>query len=166
MYHDYCIGCETSGKSRELTHRRLRKKAIGTRRRHGVKLSEQGVIKDPEDLEGIYGWSLDRMIAGIGQVITEGCPYCQEPIDIVEHGLGIVTLDIFNPDLEPHYSTNVRWCCVRCNAEKQRITPALWGARLSMWRLWRRNQVLLQGTPEVFGFLPLRNDEDPSPTLF
>ena len=57
----------------------------------------------------------------------------------------------FNPDLEPHYSTNVRWCCVRCNTEKQRITPALWGARLSMWRLWRRNQVLLQGTPEVLG---------------
>ena len=166
LYRDRCIGCETSSKSGELLNGRLHRKAVATRRRHGVKLKELGVLKDPDDLEEVYGWSLDRMMDDIRRVITTGCPYCLQPVSIAEQGLGIVTLDILNPDQEPHYSTNVHWCCARCNSEKQRTSSAVWGARLSMWGLWRLNQVRLEANPEEFGFLPFSNKADPSLTLW
>jgi hypothetical protein len=128
-----------------------------------LKLKELGSIKEAEDLETLYGWSLDRMMDGIRQVITEGCPYCLQPVDVVGQGLGVVTIDILNVNQEPHYSTNVRWCCAACNSEKQRLSPDVWGTKLSMWNLWRRNQARLEDNPEEFGFLPFSN---PPPTLW
>lgn len=167
LYRDHCIGCETTSESEELiTERSLRRKAMGTRHRHGMKLAEQNMIKDPGDLEEVYNWSIDRMIDDIKRVRAEGCSYCELPVDIVGQGLRSITLDIFNPDQEPHYSTNVRWCCGKCNSEKQRISPAVWGARLSMWHQWRRNQERSEVDPEAFGFLRLDNKDSLFPTLF
>jgi hypothetical protein len=166
-YHDRCIGCEAKSKGEELKNQRLRRKAIGTRRRHAAKLRELGKLRSEGDLENLYGWSLERMIENINNVIKEGCPYCLQLPNVAEEGLGIVTLDILNPNDEPHYSTNVRWCCTRCNSVKQRISPTTWGARLSMWSLWRRNQIRLATDPEAFGFLALPNNQlDQSPALW
>jgi hypothetical protein len=151
-------------KREELADQRLRKKAAATRRRHGVKLKELGIIKDENDLEKVYGWALDRMADDIERIREKGCPYCLQP---VERGPGAITLDILNADQAPHYSTNVRWCCARCNSEKQRTPPHVWGARQSMWNLWHLNQVRLGTNPEEFGFLPLIGDEaDLPPTLW
>lgn len=158
-YRDRCIGCETETKSEELKNQRLRRKAIGTRRRHAAKLKRLGRIRGEGDLEELYGWSLVQMINDINHVIEKGCPCCLQLVNVAEEGLGIVTLDILNPDDEPHYSTNVRWCCARCNSVKQRISPAVWGARLSMWKLWRQNQIRLAENPEALGFLALTNNE-------
>jgi hypothetical protein len=163
-YRDRCIGCEAMRKRGALVGQRLRQKATATRRRHGAKLKELGVIKDESDLEKVYGWSLDRMVDDIERVREKGCPYCLQQ---VERGLGIITLDILNADQAPHYSTNVVWCCARCNSEKQRTAPDVWGARQSMWNLWRNNQMRLGTNPEEFGFLPFRdNKADPPPTLW
>jgi hypothetical protein len=137
----------------------LRRKAIAARRRHGAKLKELGIIKDEGDLEEVYGWSLHRMVDDIKRTQEKGCPYCLQPLSTAEHGLGIITLDILNADYAPHYSTNVVWCCARCNSEKQRTSPDVWGARQSMWNLWRLNQIRLGVNPETFGFLPFNDNE-------
>ena len=155
-YRDRCIGCEAMRKREELADQRLRRKAIATRRRHGVKLKQLGMIKCEDDLEEVYGWSLERMIDDIERVRETGCTYCLQPI---ERGLGMITLDILNAEQAPHYSTNVLWCCGKCNSEKQRTPPQVWGARQSMWNLWHRNQILLGTNPEEFGFLPLSTDK-------
>lgn len=167
LYRDRCIGCETKSKSEDKRNRHLRSKAKGARRRHAAKLKELGTIRSEDDLEELYGWSLERMVDNINHVIKEGCPYCLQLLNVAEEGLGIITLDILNPTDEPHYSTNVRWCCARCNSVKQRISPAVWGARLSMWSLWHRNQIRITANPEAFGFLALTNNESgQSPTLW
>jgi hypothetical protein len=163
-FRDRCIGCEAMRKREELADQRLRRKAIATRRRHGVKFKQLEMIRCEDDLEEVYGWSLDRMIDDIERAREKGCPYC---LQTIERGLGMITLDILNAEQPQHYSTNVLWCCARCNSEKQRTPPQVWGARQSMWNLWHRNQIRLGTNPEEFGFLPLRTDEvDPSHTLW
>jgi hypothetical protein len=158
QHRNRCIGCEARTKRKSSIDRNLRMKAIATRRRHGLRLKDRGMIKRPDDLEEVYGWSLDRMINDIRRIIADGCPYCQMLVNVTELGLGNVSLDIINPDKRPHYSTNVNWCCIRCNSEKQQISSDVWGERLSMWDLWRRNQERLKVNPESFGFLSY-NDE-------
>lgn len=93
-HRDRCIGCEAVGKRSELIDQRLRRKAISTRRRHGAKLKDLGVIKDEGDLGEVYGWSLDQMVGDIERVKDRGCPYCLQPVNIAEQGLGMITLDI------------------------------------------------------------------------
>jgi hypothetical protein len=166
QYRDRCIGCEAIKKREELINPRLRRKAITARRRHGAKLKGLAIIKEEGDLEEVYGWSLSRMVDDIERVLEKGCPYCLQPIDIAEHGLGMITVDILNADQAPHYSTNVIWCCARCNSEKQRTSPELWGARQSMWNLWRLNQTRLGSDPEAFGFLSFEDRADPPPMLW
>ena len=165
-YRDRCIGCDAIRKREETMNQRLRRKALGTRRRHGAKLKQLGMIKKEGDLEEIYGWSLDQMINDIEHIREKGCPYCLQPVDIIEQGLGAITLDILNANLQPHYSTNVVWCCAGCNSEKQRTSPEVWGARQSMLRLWRRNQVQSGIDPEAFGRLALKDDDVEPPTLW
>jgi hypothetical protein len=165
-YHDRCIGCEASSKREEQEIQRLRRKAKIAMRRHGIKLQELGVIKDYDDLAKLYGWSPDRMVEDIKRVIKEGCSYCLQPVGIGAQGLGGVTLDILDPRYPPHYSTNIQWCCARCNSEKQRTSPDVWGARRSMWKLWRENRDRIEDNPEAFGFLPFRNGAEPPPTLW
>ena len=143
----------------------MRRKALGTRRRHGTKLKQLGMIKKESDLEDLYDWFLEQMVTDIVHVRDKGCPYCHQPVDIIEQGLGAITLDIFNAELPPHYSTNVVWCCAGCNSEKQRTSPEVWGERQSMWRRWRISQVRRGVDPEAFGFLALKDDDDESPTL-
>lgn len=164
-YRDRCIGCETRLKKEEQADQRFRSKAKGAMRRHAMKLKEKDLIKSQADLEELYGWSIDRMMEDIKRVLREGCSYCLQKIDVIEQGLGVVTLDILDPQNPPHYSTNVKWCCARCNSEKQRTPPDVWGARRSMWDRWRRHQDRVEGDPEAYGFLALTKKAD-RPPLF
>jgi hypothetical protein len=161
-HRDRCIGCETLSKREEQAHERLRRKAKDAMSRHAATLKERGVIEDQDDLQELYGWSLDRMIYDINRMLEEGCSYCLQKIDRTEQGLHVVTLDIFDPQKPPHYSTNVRWCCASCNSEKQRTSPDVWGARLSMWGRWRRHQIRVEADPEAYGFLALNKKAEQS----
>jgi hypothetical protein len=165
-YYDRCIGCETAIKQRRRINKSLRRKATAARRRHGLKLEEQGIIKHWDDLEEIYGWSIDRMVDDIQRVISGGCPYCMLPLNELGQDLAAVTLDIRDPTQDPHYSANVEWCCARCNSEKQRTSLSAWGAKRSMWERWHRHQVLLEADPEKYGFLALDKEEKSFPTLW
>jgi hypothetical protein len=164
VFRDRCIGCESTSKRSELLDQRLRRKAMGARRRHGNRLAEQGMIRARDDLEEVYGWDVDKMVEDIKRVIREGCEYCTFPL-ISEDGYGGITVDILNPDLRPHYVTNVRWCCSRCNSEKQRVSPEVWGARRVMWEQWRRNIDRREADPEAFGLLDLDQRQHPNETL-
>jgi hypothetical protein len=132
LHRNRCIGCEAGKERKDSIDRNLRRKAVATRRRHAEKLKAVEVIKNLSDLEELYGWALDRMIEDIKRVVVDGCPYCLLSVNVAELGFGNITLDIINPDKRPHYSTNVRWCCTRCNSEKQRVSSEVWGDRLSM----------------------------------
>ena len=166
-YHDRCIGCDAIRKREELIDRRLRRKAITARSRHGAKLTERGVIKSAGELEELYGWSLERMVDDIERVIERGCPYCLQPMTMAKQGLAIVTLDILNADRAPHYSTNIVWCCSACNSARQRTSPDVWEARRSMWNRWRLNQIRLGADPDAFGFLSFSDTKaEQQPTLF
>ena len=68
------------------------------------------------------------------------CPYCWQPFEDMAHGLADLTADIIDPRREPYYRTNVRWCCMTCNREKQKTDPDLWEKKLEMWARWRVNQ--------------------------
>lgn len=167
QYRNRCIGCEAIKKREEPMTHRIRRKAVATRRRHGLKLKTLGIIKREIDLEEMYGWSVDRMVDDIERVIAKGCPYCLQPIGTSAQALGTVTIDILNADQAPHYSTNIVWCCARCNGEKQRISSEIWGARQSMWNRWYLNQSRLGVNPEDFGFLPAGHRQaDLQPTLW
>jgi hypothetical protein len=159
---DRCIGCETRVKREEQAHRRLRRKAADAMSRHAERLKQRGVIEDQADLEELYGWSLDQMVEDIIRMLKEGCAYCLQKIDRTEQGVHVVTLEIFDPLKPPHYSTNVRWCCASCNSERQRISPDIWGARLSMWIRWRRHQIRVEENPETYGFLALNKKNEQS----
>jgi len=162
LYRDRCMGCDAAIKRSEILDRRLRRKAMEARRRHGVRLAGLGVVKSRDDLDEFYGWSLDRMVSDIKRVLDDGCSYCTLPVSS-EQGFGGITLDILDPEHPPHYVTNVRWCCSRCNSEKQRVSPEVWGARRAMWDQWRRNRVRRAADPLAFGFLPL--DQQDNSTL-
>jgi hypothetical protein len=166
-YRDRCIGCDAIRKRTEPLERRLRRKAIAARRRHGARFKELGVIKDELDLEEVYGWSVKEMMSDISRLIDKGCPYCLQPVDTSESDFGVITIDVVNVDQAPHYSTNVRWCCSRCNSEKQRTPADVWAARQSMWKRWRQTQIRCGVDPEEFGFLPLNDTEaHAQPSLF
>jgi hypothetical protein len=158
-HRDRCIGCETRSRREEQSDQRFERKAKASMSRHSVKLKAQGAIKAVSDLEEMYGWSLAKMIKDIKRVLEEGCAYCLQEFPS-EQGLGSVTLDIRNPRKPPHYSTNVQWCCARCNTEKQRTPPDVWGARLSMWERWRRHQDRVKDDPEAYGFLAWNTKEE------
>jgi len=95
------------------------------------------------------------MVQDIQRVREYGCPYCLQPVNTAEHGMGIITLAILDDEQPPYYSGNVLWCCTRCNSEKQRISAETWEARQSMWNLWRLNQIRLGIDPESLEFLRL-----------
>lgn len=165
-HSDRCMGCDADRKREVAFLRLLRRKASSTRQRHALALNQKGIIADVDDLQEIYGWALDVMINDIRRMIENGCPYCLQKVDVAKQGLGVVTLDILNADYAPHYSTNVRWCCTRCNSEKQRLSPAVWGARRSMWELWRRHQIRVESHPEEYGFLTLSDKDVTFPALW
>ncbi|HKD87785.1 MAG TPA: hypothetical protein VKB62_04585 [Streptosporangiaceae bacterium] len=155
LYRARCIGCEAIRKRSELINQRFRRKAVATRRRHAARLKDLGVLGHEDDLEKLYGWSTDRMVQDIQRVREYGCPYCLQPVNTAEHGMGIITLAILDDEQPPYYSGNVLWCCTRCNSEKQRISAETWEARQSMWNLWRLNQIRLGIDPESLEFLRL-----------
>jgi len=159
-YRDRCIGCEAQRKREEQAAQRYRRKAKATRDRHAVKLKRDRWIEHCDDLEEMYGWSLDEMVKGIKRVLNEGCPYCLEKVDPTERGLGVITLDIFNPQIPPDYLTNVVWCCAMCNSEKHKTSPEVWGARLSMWGRWRQHQRRVDDSPEEYGLFDWRVREE------
>jgi hypothetical protein len=167
LLSDRCIGCETRiGGSRRISER-LRRKAWSTRCRHGTRLEELKVIRCSDDLESLYGWSLERMMSDVVRVIEEGCPYCLLPFDKpIESDLGSITLDIRDPRQAPHYSTNVTWCCIRCNSEKQHSSLTIWGEKRSMWDRWHRQQALVDADPEKYGFLALEKEDEIAPKLW
>jgi hypothetical protein len=167
-----CIGCELSARTRKAQANRIRKKAGNARTRHAHTYRERQIpgrfvlpsyVRTSEDFYREYDWDTDQMAHDIEHASQNGCPYCWQLFSTMEGGLKNITLDIVDPRLPPYYRTNVRWCCNTCNREKQRTPPDLWGAKLSMWKLWRENQQKLMTDPEALGFLPFFVDAVPRP---
>lgn len=164
-YRIRCIGCKLSARVKRAQANRFRQKARSTRTRHAGKYVRDpklaGHVSSVDEFCAAYDWTIDQMAHDIEHASKNGCPYCWQLFSTMEHGLRDITLDIFDPRLPPYYRTNVRWCCVTCNSEKQRTPPDLWGAKLAMWKLWRENQAKLMTDPGALGFLPFFVDAIP-----
>ena len=137
-HHFVCIGCELTARTEAKRRDRPREKAKRSYDAHADKFVSAGLIANRAELATVYGWAVDRMAHDIRHVYENTCPYCWQPFADMEHGLGDVSLDVIDPEREPYYRTNVRWCCVTCNREKSKTPPDEWELKLTMWARWRR----------------------------
>lgn len=137
-----CIGCElTSRTTRKCSNRTLEKaiKAIGHHAlKYGMKRS---------DFREQYGWDSKQMAHDIEHAMLNGCPYCFRPFSEMAHGLADLSIDIIDRSKPPYYSTNTKWVCVTCNAEKQHMPPELWEQKKRAWAEWTRNQERINHNP-------------------
>jgi hypothetical protein len=73
-------------------------------------------------MEAVYGWDLDEMATSLLHAIQhERCrgPRCKRILfrDLVKTHthLGLITGDIIDPETEPVFCMNFRWCCEEDN---------------------------------------------------
>ena len=107
-----------------------------------------------EILINSYGWESNIMIHDGAHAYSNGCTECHIPYKEMEHGLRDITLDIWDPSVEPFYGSNVRWICSSCNSAKGDMPPADWAAYKRLWRqraahLAEQSMIL---KPEQLGF--------------
>lgn len=81
---------------------------------------------DRYDFERAYDWqpeciAEDLELAGKGR-----CSYCRHHMLDAEHGLENITVDVYDPRLDPVYGVNTRICCKTCNTKKGSKTPEEW----------------------------------------
>jgi hypothetical protein len=150
-YHPTCIGCELSERNDPTPEERARRKADNSIRLHAEKYKMK-----PSEFATRFGWDIERMVYEILHGHENTCPYCYERYDVMGHGLTDITLDIVNPEREPYYRTNVKWCCATCNREKATMPPELWDRRLIVWPQYMAWRERIRG--DVTHGLPLFNE--------
>jgi len=75
-----------------------------------------------------YGWKYDEIAVGMrAEYETGQCPYCHDPYKSPED----VTVDVLDPNREPFYKTNTKFCCMSCNSAKRNLPPMEWEKRLN-----------------------------------
>jgi hypothetical protein len=145
-----CIGCELSARNEPTLEARALRKVYNSATHHAAKykMSTANFCKK-------YGWDQKRMAYDVLHAHENTCAYCWFEYAKMGHGLDDVTLDIIDPDGEPYYHTNVRWCCRTCNLEKSTLPPEIWARRLIEWRNWKAWMDAINERP-TYG-LPLFN---------
>jgi hypothetical protein len=131
-----CIGCFQSNSDTKKHADRWRVKIRDTTNRHGRRL---GIPVDV--LKARYGWHAEEMQHDAEHAWENGCPYCRKPFKSMPRGLGELTVDIVDPKLPPHYTTNTKYVCNTCNKQKQRTPPELWARKLIAWRQWEQQRL-------------------------
>ena len=130
-----CAGCEQTEADRRKIERRPIVKA-----QNAISWHARRAEMPRQEFARRYGWDVERMAYDIEHGHANTCCYCWQPYRSMDGGLSVVTLDIVDPEAEPYYRTNTRWCCHTCNTQKQRMAPALWDRRCGAWAQWRANQ--------------------------
>jgi hypothetical protein len=127
-YQSTCVMCEITERNDPTPEERAKRKAQNSIDRHAQKLNMK-----PNEFAKQFGWHIDRMVYDITHGLENTCPYCWELYSAMGHGLSDITLDVVDPQKEPYYRTNTKWCCSTCNSEKSRMAPHLWEQRLIIW---------------------------------
>ena len=123
-----CIFCEQNGRTERNQRDRWREKMIRTRKTHSIKL---GI--SVEDLEHKYGWVIEQMRHDAMFQYQNGCSECHRSFASMDHGLADITLDIWDPRVEPFYGVNTRWVDMTCNRAKGTMVPERWAIRKRLW---------------------------------
>jgi|SRR5215467_8268796 len=125
-----CIGCRPERRNS------LYFKAKNSRARH-AKNRDLAAASFAEQ----FGWALERMVDDLKA--TTACPYCLMPISDPAR----LTFDVIDPAKMPHYSNNVRVCCLDCNSAKSNLDPDAWAERLETWIKYRKWMANLKTNP-------------------
>jgi hypothetical protein len=140
-----CRACRQTNSDERKGRDRWSVKARDTIRRH----AERFHIPKSE-LISRYGWD-PRRLAHDAEFLYEGsCGYCDKAYKPMGHGLSDITLDVQDPQQQPYYQTNTKWCCQTCNRKKWRMSPDDFEADRQMWELRRQS---LDRAPEDKGML-------------
>lgn len=137
-----CRGCRIAERTEKKIENRSRQKAYRTLIRHADNyiqkyehLEFDVTVKTREEFANEYGWDLDQMVKDIEHTRKGKCPYCHRRFPEMKNGYADITLDIYNPQLAPHYH-NTRWACSTCNQAKRRMTPVQWQKFMDCMKVW------------------------------
>lgn len=128
-FSNICRLCEQDKRTEIVRGNRWKAKARNTRRNHSRSLNIP-IGK----LESSYGWIVDIMAHDSEHGYANGCSECHESYALMGHKLRDITLDIWDPRVEPSYGSNTRWICSSCNSAKGDMTPEEWAAYKRLWR--------------------------------
>jgi len=120
-YKSPCKFCEIENRTIKTRQNRWKTKVGRTRRTHRESL---GI--SVERLESSFGWDIDLMAHEGAHAYSNGCSECHDPYEIMGSGLKDITLDIWDPRIEPFYGSNTRWICFSCNSTKGDMIPEDW----------------------------------------
>jgi len=116
-----CCHCENDNRIDARKKDRWKHKAIDARRRHAKTFG-----LSVADMIHKHGWRTDIMAAEMEGSYKNGCPECHDSYGNMGNGLHDLTLDIWDPRIEPGYGSNTRWMCNTCNQQKGDMTPEAW----------------------------------------
>ena len=120
-FRNICKFCEIENRTTKTRQNRWKTKVGRTRRTHRESL---GI--SVERLEKSFGWNIEQMAHDGAHAYSNGCTECHDPYEIMGSGLKDITLDIWDPRVEPFYGSNTRWICFSCNSAKGDMTPEDW----------------------------------------
>lgn len=124
-----CKLCEQDARTDMARKDRWGPKIQNTRRRHSESLDIPVEI-----LTSSYGWDTKQMAHDGAHVYANGCSECHTSYKSMGHGMRDITLDIWDPNVEPVYGSNTRWICSTCNSAKGDMTPTQWATYKRLWR--------------------------------
>lgn len=135
-----CKGCRQDERDARKRRNRARVKARDVRRREADKFIKMGKATSREDFWRRYGWpDVPQVMHDIEHAFANSCPDCRRPFAEMPHGLRDCTLDVIDPEAEPHYGINTRWICLTCNQHKTNTPPDEYGRSRACWAQWREN---------------------------
>jgi len=116
-----CKLCEQDKRTKIVRSNRWRAKIRSTIKAHAKKFGISQI-----DLQEKHGWNIDQMSHDAEFQYQNGCPECHDQFKIMGNGLADITLDIWDPRIEPGYGSNTKWMCRTCNQAKGDRTPEEW----------------------------------------
>lgn len=116
-----CRHCQNDNRIEARKKDRWKHKAIDTRRRHARHF---GLSVD--DMIHKHGWYTDVIADEMEKNYKNGCPECHDSYSNMANGYRDLTVDIWDPRIEPGYGSNTRLMCNTCNQEKGDMIPEVW----------------------------------------
>lgn len=133
--HSVCPACLQEERDRRKTQNRALSKARTAIYTHCRKYNHRHNLElSPTDFGKRFGWDIKQMAHDINHAYENGCPYCGHSFKGMGNGLRDLSIDIINPESEPYYATNTKYCCFTCNSEKGQRGADAFGLSLAEYR--------------------------------
>ncbi|KKM60254.1 hypothetical protein LCGC14_1543710 [marine sediment metagenome] len=122
-----CPMCLQETRDKAKNENRALSKARSLLARHAKKYRMK-----PQAFARRFNWEVHQIAHDIIHSSKNACPYCNFPYEDMGNGLRDITLDIVNPQEQPYYQTNTKFCCSTCNSIKGQRGADAFGLHLTM----------------------------------